>query len=233
MPSVIDCIVKTGGKVLPEELVADLSIDPETDMASAEMLSGMISPRDQDWHSMASPGMSFLVVGPNFSGMPDHGNAEYDRIIVADSAIDAYYEKEGCPDIIVTDLDGNPDLMARCAKEGSAIVVHAHGDNTAAISRIVPSLHGMILGTCQVSPAPDGLRNIGGFTDGDRSAYLACYLGAETITLAGFDFERPAEKPGMDVARKRMKLVWAKRYLEALAEIMGKNISFGDLIEIA
>ena len=85
----------------------------------------------------------------------------------------------------------------------------------------------------QISPAPRGLRNIGGFTDGDRSAYLADYLGAESITLAGFDFEKPAEKPGMDVARKRMKLVWARRYLEALAEIRGRNIAFGDLIEIA
>ncbi|MGC8506254.1 MAG: 6-hydroxymethylpterin diphosphokinase MptE-like protein [Thermoplasmata archaeon] len=231
-PGIVNYIVRTGGKVLPEELLAELSIDPGSDRTSAMILSGMIAPRDEDWQSMAAHGTHFLVVGPNFSGIPEQRKDYYDMIIVADSAIDAFYDLEGCPDIIVTDLDGNPALISGCAREGSAIVVHAHGDNTAGITGIVPSLRGLILGTCQVDPPVPGLRNIGGFTDGDRSAYLADYLGARTITLAGFDFENPAFKPGTDIARKRLKLAWAKTYLEALAVIRGRKLVRGDVIEI-
>jgi uncharacterized Rossmann fold enzyme len=222
----------SGGKMLPGKLIEDLSIDTDSDRTSAELLSRMIPHRDQDWRSLTSDGLDFLIVGPKFSGITSGRINDFDMIIVADSAIDAFYPAEGCPDIMVTDLDGNPDLIALCAENGTATVVHAHGDNITRISDIVPNLNGMILGTCQTEPPPSGLRNIGGFTDGDRSAYLADFLGARTITLAGFDFTAPAEKPGGNPVRKKLKLEWARKYLEALAQKRGKTMIISEIIEI-
>jgi uncharacterized Rossmann fold enzyme len=228
----IEYISRTGGKILPGKLIEDLSIDTNKDRTSAELLSRMIPYRDQDWRSLTSDGLAFLIIGPKFYGIPSGSIDDFDMIIVADSAIDAFYPIEGCPDIMVTDLDGNPDLIARCAENGTSTVIHAHGDNIARISNIVPNLSGMIIGTCQTEPPPSGLKNIGGFTDGDRSAYLADFLGARTITLAGFDFTAPVKKPGSDPARKKLKLEWARKYLEALAQKRGKSFVVSEIIEI-
>jgi len=58
---------------------------------------------------------------------------------------------------------------------------------------------------------------VGGFTDGDRAAYLAEELGARRILLWGFEFERIDESDEAARARKLAKLGWARRLLETLA----------------
>jgi len=64
---------------------------------------------------------------------------------------------------------------------------------------------------------PCGLLNVGGFTDGDRGAYLAEELGARRILLWGFD-QRAVDAPDEAAReRKRRKLQWAERLLEELA----------------
>ena len=73
--------------------------------------------------------------------------------------------------------------------------------------RYVPQLENVI-GTCQCRP-PEGLYNFGGFTDGDRSVFLASELGALSIELVGFDFEDQSVTP-----RKRKKLAWAERLIK-------------------
>src|SRR5208283_4192155 len=62
-----------------------------------------------------------------------------------------------------------------------------------------------------------GLLGGGGFTDGDRAAYLADHLGAERILLWGFDFERAAPTDPVTHELKLMKLTWASRVLGDLA----------------
>jgi len=133
---------------------------------------------------------------------------EKDAVFVAADGATATLLRRGIiPDIIVTDLDGSfPDIL-KANREGSIVVVHAHGDNLDALQRYVPQLEGVI-GTAQCRP-PEGLYNFGGFTDGDRCVFLAKELGAASIKLVGFDYEDESVTP-----RKRQKLAWAKRLIE-------------------
>ena len=127
--------------------------------------------------------------------------------IAADGAAEVLLRRGIVPDILVSDLDGPfPAILTACQK-GAIIVVHAHGDNLDALARYVPQLENVI-GTCQCRP-PEGIYNFGGFTDGDRSVFLAAELGASSIKLVGFDFEDLSVTP-----RKRKKLAWAKRLIE-------------------
>jgi hypothetical protein len=53
--------------------------------------------------------------------------------------------------------------------------------------------------------------NFGGFTDGDRAVFAADELGAERITLVGFDLDDQDVEP-----MKRGKLFWARKLLALL-----------------
>ncbi|WP_457750634.1 6-hydroxymethylpterin diphosphokinase MptE-like protein [Thermococcus sp.] len=107
-------------------------------------------------------------------------------LIAADGATTALLDAEIVPDIIVTDLDGRIPDIKLANDRGSFLVVHAHGDNIHKLTSYVP-IFSRILGTTQTEPL-DVIYNFGGFTDGDRAAFLAEELGARKITLVGFDF---------------------------------------------
>ncbi len=70
----------------------------------------------------------------------------------------------------------------------------------------------------------DNVYNFGGFTDGDRSVFLAEEMKAKSITLVGMDFDNLPRKfssdkdSGIDTDLKRRKLKFAKRLLEMLAK---------------
>ncbi len=66
------------------------------------------------------------------------------------------------------------------------MVVHAHGDNVNLLRKLVPKMKKCI-GTTQVKPFHD-IHNFGGFTDGDRAAFLASRFNAKNIVLVGMDF---------------------------------------------
>jgi uncharacterized Rossmann fold enzyme len=127
--------------------------------------------------------------------------------IAADGAAEVLLRRGIVPDILVSDLDGPFLAIQEACQKGAIIVVHAHGDNLDALCRYVPQLENVI-GTCQCRP-PEGLYNFGGFTDGDRSVFLASELGALSIELVGFDFEDQSVTP-----RKRKKLAWAERLIK-------------------
>ncbi len=143
-------------------------------------------------------------------------------LIAADGATSALLDAGLLPDIIVTDLDGRvPDLKI-ANDRGSFMVVHAHGDNVDRMTTYVP-LFSRILGTCQTEPL-DIVYNFGGFTDGDRAAFLAEALGAREIVLVGFDFgeivgrwSKPSLREHSPVwESKRKKFVFARELLEWL-----------------
>lgn len=127
------------------------------------------------------------------------------------------------PRIVVTDLDGRIEDMVDANKKGSLMVVHAHGDNMAALTSYVPRFRN-VLGSAQVEPRPH-VHNFGGFTDGDRSAFLAEEAGAKRIVLVGMDLGVVVgkySKPGhtMDYpadSTKIRKLSMAKELLTWLA----------------
>lgn len=133
-------------------------------------------------------------------------------LIAADGATSVLLRSGISPDVIVTDLDGDPEDILRAEELGSIVVVHAHGDNLDALREWVPRMV-RVLGTVQSRPM-DGVHNFGGFTDGDRCVFLARHFGAGPIKLIGFDFDDPGATP-----RKQKKLAWARRLVEmALGE---------------
>ncbi|KPU63488.1 6-hydroxymethyl-7,8-dihydropterin pyrophosphokinase [Thermococcus sp. EP1] len=139
------------------------------------------------------------VFGPGPS-LDEKLNRKFDGTLIAsDGATSALLENNIIPHIIVTDLDGRFEDIKRANELGSIVVVHAHGDNMDKLRMYVPRLKN-VLGTCQTESL-DIIYNFGGFTDGDRAAFLAEELGAKRIFLVGFDFG--------DVVGK-----WSKPYLK-------------------
>jgi len=132
-------------------------------------------------------------------------------VVAADGAVERLVEADADVDVIVTDLDGAPAHAAEASHEGNVVVVHAHGDNLDALEQWLPEFEASnVVGTTQTDPRTfDALHNFGGFTDGDRAAFLADEFGAARVELVGFDFEA-AE------GEKREKLRWARRLLEHL-----------------
>jgi len=141
--------------------------------------------------------------------------------IAADGATSALLKYHIKPDIITTDLDGYLPDQITANKNGSILIVHAHGDNIKKINKHFTSFKGVLIGSTQINPAHFPLLfNVGGFTDGDRAVYLADHYQANTISLIGFDFNGSigeysyAKKK--DQLRKKQKLKWCQHLLEKL-----------------
>lgn len=133
-------------------------------------------------------------------------------ILAADGATQACLTAGLVPDLVVTDLDGPVASEVAAQARGSLVVVHAHGDNLAALERWVPQLRGDLAGSW-AGPPTAALFDVGGFTDGDRAAYLAAECGARRVLLWGFDFTHAAEADPRSHERKLAKLQWAARSL--------------------
>lgn len=135
-------------------------------------------------------------------------------LVTADEATSVALEKGLPPALLVTDLDGNVEDQLKANASGTIAVVHGHGDNGPAVRKWAPRFTGTTLATTQSEPI-GGLQNFGGFTDGDRAAFLADHFGAAEIRLVGWDFERPNAKD-RDVRLKQRKLDWAYILLQNL-----------------
>jgi uncharacterized Rossmann fold enzyme len=79
-----------------------------------------------------------------------------------------------------------------------------------------------LVGSTQVAPV-ENVHNFGGFTDGDRSVFLAEEFGAKKIVLVGMDFGNSIgryskEKKVKDLELKKQKMQAGRRLLEMLAK---------------
>ena len=137
-------------------------------------------------------------------------------LVAADGATSRCLDGGLVPDVIVTDLDGPIPAELSANARGARVVVHAHGDNEGAIREWLPQFTGILSGSW-AGPPRAGLLNVGGFTDGDRAAFLAEHLGARRIFLWAFDFEDPEESEPKARQRKLAKLRWARELLGLLA----------------
>jgi 2-amino-4-hydroxy-6-hydroxymethyldihydropteridine diphosphokinase len=144
-------------------------------------------------------------------------------LVASDSATSACLDAGFVPSVITSDLDGPipPEISAN--RRGALVVVHAHGDNIAALEEWVPQFPGELAGSWAGPPRP-GLLDVGGFTDGDRAAYLADAVGARSLLLWGFEFDRADEPTTEARDRKLAKLRWAARSLDELARHGGTPI---------
>jgi hypothetical protein len=108
------------------------------------------------------------------------------------------------PDVHVTDMEEGDEILLELQEKGCILVLHAHGDNIERIKSMIPRI-GSFIGTTQSIPF-NRIYNFGGFTDGDRAACMAKEMGAKSIKLIGFDFERAK-------GIKKKKLEWARKIL--------------------
>ncbi len=194
---------------LYNEILDYFQFDREAD-AEAAVLLGTLLPRD-DVATLESliRDRPVTVCGnaPNLLAQLDrvHG-----VVLAADAAADLLYSNGIRPDAVFTDLDGATEAFFQMNREGTVMVVHAHGDNMRLLRAWVPDFEGPLVGTTQGRPLP-GVYNFGGFSDGDRAAFAAAHFGAGSIEFAGFDLDDDSVDP-----MKRGKLAWARRLLALL-----------------
>lgn len=138
--------------------------------------------------------------------------------ICADGAVTLLIQNGIRPRIVVTDLDGNLELLKKIKKTNTVFVVHAHGDNVDRLD-FVQNFKNCI-GTTQTKEIGK-ICNFGGFTDGDRCVFLASHFGAKKIVLFGMDFGtrigKYSKTSNADKKTKRKKLKYGKALLEWLA----------------
>ena len=130
-------------------------------------------------------------------------------VIAADGATSTLLRAGIVPDVVVTDLDGDPRDLLKADELGAVMVVHAHADNVPAVKELVPKLK-HVIGTTQARPF-DHVYNFGGFSDGDRCVFLAKEFGAKSIRIIGFDLDDTHVTP-----KKLKKLKWARKLLGEL-----------------
>ena len=232
------------------EIVKEFGFDKELDYESAILLNLIIkNPIQLNKIRKIVSKRPVIVIGagPSLSSSIKYLK-KHPKIpkIVADSAAKPLLEKNIKIDILVTDLDGDKEILKKIGKSDSIIVVHAHGDNIAQL-QIVENFKNC-LGTTQTKLFGK-LQNFGGFTDGDRCVFLADYFDAKKIILFGMDFGKKIGKYSKtkksDRKIKLKKLRWGKKLLEWFAKktntqlyttsdsISGfKKISFKDLDSI-
>jgi uncharacterized Rossmann fold enzyme len=198
-------------------ILEDMHWDRTYDEAAARTLSQMLETKarkkipdliDIELLHKAINGKDILVCGKAPCLINDIKNIDFKKyvVIAADGATSILINNGIIPDVIVTDLDGNMDDEARANSLGAIMVVQAHGDNMDALEEEIPRLRRLI-GTTQSIPLSN-VYNFGGFSDGDRSVFLAKEMGAKSITLIGFDFKDENVTPV-----KKKKLIWAEKLI--------------------
>lgn len=202
-------------------ICADFGYDEDEDLKSALSLAKMLKERGSRSLGLVRKGIpeSVVVCGASESLAKELSSVTFEPgeyIVAADTAVTVLRGIGVIPKMIVTDLDGEVEDQIAMNVQGSAVFVHAHGDNQDALTKYVGRFPGLLVGTCQCEPPP-GIFNFGGFTDGDRAACICAELGAKEVRLAGFDFEHPSPKPGKSSAVKLKKLRWAKEIFDTLS----------------
>jgi hypothetical protein len=212
--------------------------DREATSVLRDLLSGRALPLAELQGYIQNRRVIVFGAGPslekNLCSIISAGLEDVFTLIAADGATSAFLKESIVPNLIVTDLDGRIDDILKAGELGSIIVVHCHGDNIDKLREFVPNMTKnkriKVFGTTQVEPLPPVIYNFGGFTDGDRCAFLAEEMKADMIILAGMDMgttigkfskeetyhSSPEDKSNW-LSIKKQKLEFAKELLEWLA----------------
>lgn len=206
-----------------ERVLADLGYERGADERARDRLAALTEPFDLGPLRELVDGATVAVAGGAdclAAELPLARDA--DVVIAASVAADTCRANDIAVDCMVTDLDKNPETARALTHEGTPVAAHAHGDNVDLVRGVVPGCAtDAVLPTTQAAPAGP-VRNFGGFTDGDRAAFLADHLGAGTLRFPGWELVDPDVTP-----EKRTKLDWAARLLRWLERRRGER--FGPL----
>jgi uncharacterized Rossmann fold enzyme len=191
------------------EILDYFAFDREDDERAALVLADLIDRDDLALLEACCRGADVTVCG-NAPGLKHELDLVHGTVFAADAAAEVLFSRGIRPDAVFTDLDGATDCFLEMNREGTIMVVHAHGDNIPLLRLWVPKFEGPLVATTQAAPLPT-VHNFGGFTDGDRAVFAADELGAASVTLVGFDLDDPAVDPV-----KRGKLAWARTLLATI-----------------
>jgi hypothetical protein len=212
---------------LYERILADFGFDRAADERARDVLRDRLDGHacyDVDALERRVAGDVVAVVGAAPS-LPDEvaRAADADHVFAASTAADVCRDHGVPVDLMVTDLDKNPETAVDLTHAGTPVAAHAHGDNVPAVREWLPRFTlDWTIPTTQAAPAPP-VRNFGGFTDGDRTAFLADHLGAGSLVFVGWAFDDPDVEP-----TKARKLQWAARLLTRLESRRGERFDVLD-----
>uniref|UniRef100_A0A7C3UGT4 6-hydroxymethyl-7,8-dihydropterin pyrophosphokinase n=1 Tax=Geoglobus ahangari TaxID=113653 RepID=A0A7C3UGT4_9EURY len=184
------------------QILSDFGFDEEKDKEAARLMHSLAGDKllDKEVIRNKVEGREVAVIG---GAVENEINTE--TIITAGKAILKWMEiSDRTPDIHVTDMEEDSDILIDLENKGCLLILHAHGDNIDRIKDTIPKI-GRFIGTTQHFPF-NRIYNFGGFTDGDRAAIIAKEFGASKIILHGFRFH--------STGIKGKKLTWAKRILK-------------------
>ncbi len=208
-----------------EAILTDFGFGREADEHARDIAEELSTPfrlsRFDEWE-----GETVAIVGAAPSLRDEESMAlarEATVVVAASTAADVLRDAEIDIDCMVTDLDKNPETAAELTRQGVPVAAHAHGDNIPAIREWLPQFAARnTLTTTQASPV-GSVYNMGGFTDGDRAAFLADHVGAGRLTFPGWEFDDPEVTP-----MKARKLEWAARLLRWLERRRGERFAVLD-----
>jgi uncharacterized Rossmann fold enzyme len=192
-----------------QQILEYFSFDRAKDEASTRLLEDLLTRDDLALLESQARGRMVTVAG-NAPCLDRDMGKRRGTLWAADASGERFYAHGIRPDAVFTDLDGATDIFLRMNKEGTIMVIHAHGDNMPLLRYWVPRFHGPLVGTTQSRPLPH-IHNFGGFTDGDRAVFAAHALGAREVCIIGFDLDDIQVDP-----LKRGKLFWARKLLHLL-----------------
>ncbi|RLI69738.1 6-hydroxymethyl-7,8-dihydropterin pyrophosphokinase [Candidatus Heimdallarchaeota archaeon] len=234
-----------------QEICSLLNIDPSEDWRATKILSKMLTfwtvKKTKEALKKLIKGKIVLIFGAGPSleetleQLRESLPFSHDNIttIAVDGAANALLEKNIPITALVSDLDGCFNLLQKNILQTTIKVIHAHGDNIQRLLLLKDIVQkGRFIGTTQTKETLK-VRNYGGFTDGDRAAYLAANFHAKAIILFGFDFgaivgrySKPDEHTGhfSASARKLLKFKIAKKLLTALPQHFPESSFFNATI---
>jgi len=194
-----------------ERLLADFGYSRAADERARDTLATLVDPFDESrFDSVAGSTVAVAGAGPSLADEAGVA-ADADLVFAASSAAKTLRDAGVDVDLMVTDLDKTPATARDLTRESVPVAVHAHGDNVPVVKEWVPQLDGEhVVPTTQAEPRGPVV-NYGGFTDGDRAAFLADAFSAASLRFPGWDFDDSSVG-----AEKRKKLSWAERLLEWL-----------------
>ena len=205
-----------------ESILSAFGYPREGDERARDTLAAYATPFDLDRLDAAGDTVAVVGAAPSLPGEVDRvGDA--DLVFAASTAADVVRDAGFAVDLLVTDLDKNPETAHELTEAGTPVAAHAHGDNVPLLEEWMPRLDpAHTLATTQASPV-EAVYNFGGFTDGDRAAFLADELGAAELRFVGWVFDDPTV--GDEKARK---LRWAERLLHLLERRRGDRFAVLD-----
>ncbi len=198
----------SGWKKRYSDIIKEFNYDEKKDKESAVILNSIIkkSNINEEIISLVKDKTVFVIgSGPSLStAIPVLKNFKKIIKIAADSSVKPLVENGIIPDIVITDLDGDENILKKIGRK-SIFIVHAHGDNIEKLE--FAKKFKKCIGTTQSNPFKK-IQNFGGFTDGDRGVFLANHFDAKKIILFGMDFgEKIGRHSNTKKSERKIKLM--------------------------